>query len=266
MMPNFLFMKIKNILFDIMIASNKFFIILSVFSLLGFSSLIAQTYDDCLWTGVSTDLPITKRIDLSLEHETRLAQGMEIVDWHISDIGLSYKFNKDFRISSSYNYRSVKDKWQHVFNGNFHYDNKFWKIRYSYRFRYQEKHKYKFEWNNEGIKRIENGYESYFRNRIMFEYDTDMWLTPFIGFELYYLIGHYDYPQKIKVQGPDKIYINRYSDRFNCLRLYLGTDIEITKNQKLTIYYMSEHEFNISEPKTSNVLGLFYHFDLPKLF
>ncbi len=245
---------------------GKLFKVALLVSFLNTSNLISQTYDNELWSGIGIDLPITKDLELSLEQEIRLANDMEIVDWNISDIGLSYSFNKKLKISSSYNYRSSKDRWQHVFNTNIYYDNKYKKIKYTYRLRYQEKYKYKFEWNNEGEKRIEEGFESHIRNRIMFVYNTDMWLKPFTGFELYYLLGHADYPKKIKVQGSDKIYINRYSDRFDVLRMYLGVDIDTFKDQKLTLYYMSEHEFNIEEPNISNVIGVFYSFDLPRLF
>jgi len=230
------------------------------------SKINAQTYDNKFWSGLSINLPITKKLELSAEYEMRRNNDMEFIDWHISDIGISYGFNKEVKLSASYNYRSGKDRWQHVFNGNFHYDNKFWKIKYTYRLRYQEKHKYKFEWNNEGEKRIEKGLESQIRNRILLEYDTDTWIKPFTGFELFYLIEHADYPRKIKKDGDNFIFVNKYSDRFNILRLYLGVDIDTFKDQQLSVYYMAEHEFNIAEPNTSNVIGIFYTIDLPKLF
>ena len=91
--------------------------------------------------------------------------------------------------------------------------------------------------------------DDHIRNRIIFEYDTKSWLKPFTGAELFYLVNN-----------------ETYSDRFDVIRLYLGVDIDTFKDQKLTIYYMSEHEFNIFNPNTSNVLGIFYTIDLPRLF
>ncbi|MFH1050971.1 MAG: DUF2490 domain-containing protein [bacterium] len=207
----------------------------------------SQTYDNELWSGIEIGLPITKKLELSLEHEIRWNQGMEKINWHISDAGLAYSFNKEFKVSASYDYRSRKDRWQHVVNGNFHYDNKFWKIKYSYRLRYQEKYRWKVTKKKQLTEKMSD--EDQIRNRFMFEYDTDMWLTPFISAELFYLVNN-----------------DEYSDRFDVLRLYLGVDIDTFKDQKLTIYYMAEHEFNVLEPNISNVLGIFYSFDLPRLF
>ncbi|ROL62553.1 DUF2490 domain-containing protein [Bacteroidetes/Chlorobi group bacterium ChocPot_Mid] len=227
-----------------MIKINKKLVLVLIFLS---NTLLSQTYDDEIWSGLEIEIPITKKLEMSLEHDIRWINWTQTIDWQITDLGLAYSFNKQFKLSASYNYRSRKDNWQHVFNGNFNYDNNFGKFKYSYRLRYQEKYRWKITKKKRLTERKSD--EDHIRNRFMLEYDTDMWLTPFTGAELYYLVNN-----------------DEYSDRFDVLRLYLGVDIDTFKDQKLTIYYMAEHEFNVLNPNTSNVIGIFYSFSLPRLF
>jgi hypothetical protein len=219
-----------------------------------------------LWTGIEFDLPITKKIEFEIEPELRYADNMKTFDWFITNLSLSYTFNKEFKTALSYDYRSGKDKWQHVMEGNFYFDEKLFKIKLDYRLRYQKKIKYKFEWNNEGERRTEDSYEDHIRNRIILEYDTDEWIKPFIGAEIYYLFDHLGYQSKEKVDGNKIIVRDRYTDRFDVFRFYLGLNMDTFKEQGISVYWRYEQEFNIEDPKISNVLGISYAIDLPRLF
>lgn len=216
--------------------------ILFIFSLC-FLDVLSQTHDNQLWSGVEIDIPITKKIEFDITQQIRLNKNIQDINWHLTDLGLSYSFNKDFKVNFTYRYKFINDDFQNVFYLNCMYDEKIWKIRYKVRSRYQLKTGYKAK--NDLLEKELN--EEYWRNRFTLGYDTDSWFEPYISTEIFYLFNN-----------------QKYCDRFSTIRYYAGMDFDTFEKQSFSLYLMYEAEFNIKNPNKSLVIGVFYNFKLPR--
>ncbi len=223
---------------------RKYFCFITIFLILPFLSKSAD-YDNEFWGSFTLDLPVYKDFEIGVSREIRLYNNWNDIKWHITDINLKYDFTKYFNLSFKYRYKYFNKEWQKVYYLSTYFKFKVRKIKIDYRLRLQKKNR--FEQKTDYIRYKMD--QDYIRNRILLEYDTDYWIKPYSGIELFYLLDN-----------------EKYSDRFSILRYYLGVAIDIAKKHNIELFYIYEREFNIKNPLTSNVIGINYKYKLPKLF
>ena len=215
----------------------------SIFLFVGlffFSSLIliAQTRDKELWTGFNLDIPIVNKFGIELEQQLRYENNYSLLKWHISDLSFYYRITKWLKFSTTYRYRNNENKWQNNFYANLYFNKKFKYVKLLYRLRYYKKF----------IPNKNN--EEYIRNKISLKYNkSNMWFKPYLAVELFYLINNL-----------------KYTDRATKYRFYIGFDIPTFKRQSLSLYWMYQEEMNIKKINISSIFGIFYGFELKKLF
>lgn len=222
----------------------RLFLFILIISIAFNFSLFSQAPDNQLWTGLEINIPITKKIDFELTQQIRLNNNLNDVNWHLTDIGLSYSFNKDLKANFTYRYKFYQSDFQNVFYLGLTYDEKLWKIRYKVKSRYQLKLGYEFE---KDLMERETD-EGVWRNRFTLGYDTDTWIEPYIASEIFYLFNN-----------------DNYTDRFITIRYYAGMDFDKFEKQTLSLFLMYEEEFNIKNPNKSFVIGVFYKFGLDRI-
>ncbi len=219
----------------------KIKIIISIYIILFCVSslkIIAQTRDKEIWTGISLDVPIVKKFGIELEQQLRYENNYSLLKWHITDFSVYYRITKWMKFSTTYRYRNNENKWQNNFYANLYFDKNIKSFKLLYRLRYFKKF----------IPKKRN--EEYIRNKISIKYNkSKMWFKPYVALELFYLINNL-----------------KYTDRATKYRFYLGFDIPTFKRQSLTLYWMYQEDMNIKKIDISSIFGIFYDFELKKLF
>lgn len=141
-----------------------------------------------LWTGVSLEKKINKKIELSLGAQIRMPENISYTQSYLGELGVTYKLMKNLDITGYYRFiNKRKDEtklWKnrHRFYVDLAYDKKIGVIKFENRLRYQ--HQFK---DNDG----EVGFDSsYLRNKIELSYPNKTKLTPYISGDLFYEIGN----------------------------------------------------------------------------
>jgi hypothetical protein len=199
--------------------------------LLNFCIIHAENPDTELWTGFSIDIPIIENFSIEPAEELRFDEGITKLKSAISEISLKYKFNKYFKILTTYRLYIKPELPNHAlyFSGFFNYDIE------PLEFKYKLTYKKKFE--------EENNTEEHLRNKITIEYEPAKWIKPFLAYELFYRLNY------------------KKGDRFDNYRFYLGCILKINKDHEIKLYYMHEEEINMKNPKRANIIGVFYNID-----
>lgn len=203
-----------------------------------FEGLISQERDKEVWSGLSLEVPIVKKIGIELEQQLRYENNYSLLKWHISDFTIYYKIKKWLKFSTTYRYRNKENEWQNNFYVNLYFYKSIKNFKFTYRLRYYKKF----------IPDKRN--EEYIRNKFSIKYNkSKMWFKPYFATELFYLFNNL-----------------KYSDRATKYRFYLGFDIPTFKRQSLDIYWMYQEDMNFKKIDISSIIGVFYNFELKKLF
>ncbi len=158
-----------------------------------------------------------------------------------TDIGLTYKISKNFRISGNYRIiekRRLDDSYsiRHRYYFDLSYREKFKPIVVQYRIRFQSQYKDVYS-SSDGMMP-----EYYLRNKITLKLDLDKKFTPYIYSELF-----------TPLNKPDGIYIDN-------VRYCAGTEYKLNRMHSFDIFYMIQKEYNVPDPWTDYILGIGYNF------
>ncbi|PKP22998.1 MAG: hypothetical protein CVU05_01475 [Bacteroidetes bacterium HGW-Bacteroidetes-21] len=214
---------------------------LYILVLFAFTGLHAQVNDAGLWASVNIEKKLTQAWSLNLSEELRLYENYTELGTVITDFGLNYKFNKNFRISGNYrfvNKREVADYYssRHRFYIDLTIREKVKPLVFTGRVRMQ--HQY------EDVFTSENGYipENYIRTKATCKLDLDKVYSPYISGEIYNPLfsGTATYIDKV-----------RYS---------AGIDYSLNNASSLDVFYMIQSEYNTKNLRKDFVLGLGYSF------
>ena len=224
--------------------SVRLFIWLSFLgSLLYGTPLKGQDKDAGLWTSVSFEAKIIKKLTGSLSQEIRFNENITEAGTIFTDAGIAYKLNKHFQVSLNYRYilkRRTDDYYS--FRQGFYVDVKYdrklnpfeliWRVRFTDRY--------------SDIGRAADGGvpEYYLRNKLSLKWDYSKAITPYASVELF---SPLNYPR---------------FNAFNNIRLAAGIEYSISKHHKIDLYYMVQKELNVSHPQTDFILGLGYAYKL----
>jgi Protein of unknown function (DUF2490) len=224
---------------------KKLLLLIPLLCIGGFSN--AQTEDFGSWMTFSVNKGIGEKFVLGLDQELRLRNNLTDINLIYTNVGLSYKVNKWFRISQVYRFidkHQSDGAWgvRHRIYTDLIFKAKPADFTLTYRFRYQT------EWRGAGytseLGRIP---EIYIRNLFKIGYKLNDKIAPYIGSEL-----------RFQVQNP-RI---PYHDGFDRTRFIAGTDYTVNDHSAFGLYFLLQKEWNVNDPQTLYILGLEYTISL----
>lgn len=207
------------------------------------SPLKGQEKDAGLWTSVSFEFKVVKKLTSTISQEVRFNENVSEAGTIFTDAGLAYKLNKHFQVSVSYRFiskRTVEDYYslRHRIYVDIKYEKKIKPFQIQLRSRLQDQYADIGRASDGGIP------EYYLRNKLSLNWDLNKPYTPYISIELF---SPLNYP--------------RYS-AFDNIRTTAGVEYEFSKHHKIDIFYMIQKDVEVSKPKADFVLGLGYYYKL----
>lgn len=205
--------------------------------------LMSQVNDAGLWTSMSFDAKVVKKLSLTLSQEFRFNENITELGTSFTESGLTYKLNKHLQIAVNYrftqqrklnNYYTLRNR----FYADFKYNHKIKPFALSWRARFQNQIADLGRASDGGVP------EYYFRNKLSAKWDFNKPFEPYISFELF---SPLKFPR---------------THAFDNMRGTAGVEYEFSKHHKIDVYYMIQRELNVSNPETDFIIGLGYAYKL----
>jgi hypothetical protein len=225
----------------------KKFLSLFIFSL-GFILSASAQYDDAgLWTTINIEKKLKNNFRIFLTEELRLRENFSEINLFYTEVGVGYKPYSFLKLDLSYRMTEKKlvtdfYSFRHRFMLDITLKKKYKNFDLAYRHRLQREVR--------NIYSSENGRlpEWYSRSKLTVKYDLQKKYTPYISAEFRYQV---DDPRNIE------------SDQtWHRARWVAGVDYELDKKNKLGLYYLIQHEWNVSIPENQYIIGLEYSLTL----
>lgn len=207
--------------------------------------LIGQTNDFGVWTTISLQKKISKKIRVSLDEEMRLYDNATRINCYLTDVSINYKPIKKFTLGLGYRITNNLDDpdlqlyYQHrfYFQGAFKY--KFNEFNFSFRSQLQSTYTSMYSSDNGLIPKFIN------RNKITITYSIyNTKFSPYISAERFYQFNYLG------------------ENGFNKNRFSLGIDYQINTRQQISGNFMFEQRFNTYKPANSYIVGISYNYTL----
>ena len=197
------------------------------------------------WTSVGANYKLSKKWRLELQEQFRLNEHSAVMDRLITQLESNYRPLKAIRLGLAARHFVIRDngrsdaEYEHHFRAHFDFSWKFdfWNIYVTNRFRHQ--------WRNEiGRSKLEGDYSAQdIRQKISIAYKhQDCRFQPKIAAEYFF---HFQIGE-----------FNGYSRS----RYIIGADYRLTKEHKLSLYYLREKENRIWNPKITHVIQAKYRY------
>ncbi len=220
-------------------------LIACLFSTLSVSAQeIKKTQDAGLWIGVSAVHDFNERYEFTASQDLRLFESLTQLDKLITDFGLVYEIDKNFKLGGNLRY-SLNKKNDGDFSHDFRYnlDLRFKsklskRVKFKYRLRFQSTYQNFFLKENDGLK-------SNFRNRIRLDYKLNKKHTFYISSELF--------REVIAFKKPN----------FNQLRMLIGDKFK-TSIGKFDCSLAYERELGSENPLNFFFARVYYTFKIKK--
>ncbi len=203
---------------------------------------IKKTRDAGIWMGATFQYKFKKNYTLAVSQDLRLFESFRELDKYITEIGISYKIDKRFKLGANARYFFNKQKDKTIsrdfrYNLDFRFKEKLSdKLKIKYRLRFQSAYRNAFELVPEGIK-------SNLRNKIALIYTINKQNTAYTSAELFREIVTYKRPH------------------FNKIRLLAGNEVE-TKLGNFDLSFGYERELNSEYPLNHFFGRVYYTFKL----
>lgn len=204
---------------------------------------ICQDKDAQLWTSLSIEAKLVKKLTANVSQELRFNENMTEAGTIYTDFGLEYKINKYFQVALNYRFveKRRKDNY-YSFRQRMYVDIKYEKklkpIKIQLRCRIQDEYADIGRDSDGGIAKY------YLRNKISLKWDTEKPITPYLSVELFTPL------------------VSPWYGAFDNIRASSGVEYAFSKHHKIDLYYMIQKEINVSRPETDFVVGLGYSFKL----
>jgi hypothetical protein len=205
--------------------------------------LMSQEKDAGLWTSLSFEAKLVKKVTFNISQEFRFNENITELGAAFTDAGISYKLNKHFQFAVNYRFtqRHRVDNFysfRHRFYADIKYSQKIKPFDISLRMRFQDQ--------ISDIGRASDGGvpDYYLRNKLNMKWDLDKLFTPYLSLELF-----------TPLNSPRVC-------AFNGIRVAEGVEYEFTKHHKIDVYYMIQKEMNVNNPRTDFIVGLGYLYKL----
>jgi len=203
---------------------------------------LAQTNDAGMWLSVNVEKKLNPVWALQFSEELRLNENYTEVGTLFSDVGLSYKFNGNFKVSANYRFTNSRrldniydNRHRYYFDLNYRYKMK--PLVFAVRGRWQSQYVDVFSSPDGKIS------ENYFRPKIEVKWDPDKKMLPFLSAEAFIATG-----------------IRKNNTGLGCMRYTAGTQFAFSARSNIEIFYMIQQEMNGKNPETDFILGIGYSF------
>ena len=207
----------------------------------GGEKLAAQMNDAQLWLTASVDKRITPALTAGISAELRMVENITEAGTINSDIGLSYRLSKMFKVAAWYRFtmkRRLDDTYEH-FNSWYaegYCRQKFKPVTLVLRVRYQSKNA------ESGTSDKSDIPKDHLRTKLTIKYDLHTKYEPYIYAETYFNTG------------------NTMYERFDELKLCAGFEYTFNRMHSFDIHYMYDSQYNVKHPDTYYVIGAGYTF------
>jgi hypothetical protein len=203
------------------------------------SSLNAQDRDAGLWTSLTVQTKVAKRLTADLSQEFRFNENISELGTWFTDAGLEYRVAKHFQAALNYRFmlkRQMEDYYsrRHRLYLDLKFDQKFKPVVLQFRTRLQDEYA--------DIGRSDSWREAswYMRNKLTAGLDLDKKYAPYLSLELFTPL------------------FEKNAAAFDNLRAAAGLEYSLTKRQKLDVFYMIQKELNVSQSETDFIIGTGY--------
>jgi len=209
---------------------KKLSFIFFLFPLLSFT----QTEDFQLWSSVSINYSVNKKLDFKLTESLRLRENVSLISRQFSELRSTYRINKSFRLNAGYRFlRIISIEKQTNLRHRFYFD----------------------IINRKKIKRIR------FFSRLRSQYQTG------INYNEFYTRGKLGALYNIRKTPFDpefssEIFFDNKKKQIDKLRYTLALSFPFNKKIKSNIFYRIQTEKNIVNPNTFYILGLGLEYNL----
>ncbi len=208
------------------------------------SNVAAQEFDFQAWPQLEIGYNLGSGFKASVEEEIRLHENAGMIKKELTDVGLSYKINKAFRVSVKYRFELSwknpdKKSWRNGLYFDLSLRKKIQRFQIDYRLRFQSP-------KVETLSEISEGRDLFMnRHKAGLSYNIKgIPLSPALEAEIF-----------IPFARKEPLYINEY-------RLWAGLDYAINKRNSFGIKYGIRREINVPDPLTAYIIALKYTFDL----
>ncbi len=200
-----------------------------------------QQEDAALWSGITVNHQVTRRLGVSVNEQIRLDQNISHLLWIFTDAGVGYDLNSGFKASFGYRiaFKNLEEYYAtyHRIYLDLSYKYKIKPLVFSVRERIQN------QTNRINSSELGKIPEWTARTKFTIKFDLDKKYTPYFATEFAYVIDN----AKEKDQVFDK-------DRFE-----LGMDYEFNKRSEINLFYMIQND--ILENKTREfITGIGYSY------
>lgn len=204
---------------------NTLLLILLVFA----GNSFAQT-DIGLWTGIAIEKKLSKKFEFQAEEEMRLKDNFTRVNSLLTELGITYKLNKYYRLGLSY-------RFTYYTNGSLGN-----RLTLSNQLRYKiEDFTLNYGLNLQQDFNTEDPVEYKVRNKFGVDYKFNKHWEIGIAGELFYSFYY------------NRNVLDRYRTKF-------GVDHNFNKHHRLSGSLMFQHELNVANPESDFVLGVKYKY------
>lgn len=215
--------------------------LLFLFFILAGSTLRSQVNDAQLWMSVKLEKKLTPALAIEFTEEVRLDENITEVGTIYSDLGISYRFWKRFKIGASYRYslkRRLDDTYEarHSWYAEGSYREKIKPVILVFRLRYQSRYAESFTSEKAEVPK------NHLRTKLTVKYDLDKKFEPYVYAETYFRTG---------VPA---------SQSFDELRLCGGIEYAFNRMHMIDLHYIFSRAYNVKNPETDYIIGISYSF------
>ena len=218
--------------------------VITLFTVSLFAQYPAHSDDAQFWMFIKLDKPLSKKLSIELDQQTRLTDNMHQLSYSFCDLGLRYKLSRYLHFGASYVF---------IINNSLYHNNS--QPVSSYRHQYYAYVQFRYKLGNWKFTnrlmfqpQVKDIYSSdvgrvpvyYCRNKIGIDYELNKRFTPYFDCDIYYLLNMN----------------TSLGSRIHRIRYFLGTNFMYSKRTSFGLYYLIQKPFNEIYSETDYVVGL----------
>jgi hypothetical protein len=216
---------------------GSFFIILFLNS----NYIVGNQNDFGIWGSVAISHQLTRTLSISLLEELRMNRNASTIDSYFTDLGLEYQMNS-WRLGINYRHSTKNELEYYGVRNRFYFDvafkHKFKKTTVTLRQRFQEQFTEYFTSEEGKIP------EWYSRTKVQAKLDLNKKYSPYVSFEIYYLIDN----------------IDEIDNLFDRVRCETGFTYEFNRKHQYNLFYLVQQD--LTENSFEFIVGIGYQFTL----
>lgn len=197
-----------------------------------------QGSDANLWASVSLEKLASPKVLLHFKQAARVSKNITQFNYSFSDIGFTYKFNKNIKTSLDYRFINKLNSIQNLSLRHRLY----WTLTVKKKikpFIFVYRHRIQYQLNDVYSSETGQSPHYYTRSKITIKYDLNRF-TPYVATELQSKIVDWEHLVSKK------------------LRFFAGCNYKFNKTDEINLYYLIDKRFNQIDPITNYVIGIAY--------